>query len=247
MRKRSDKRMESYRERKSKEYGNKEKKRIFDELMFGYRSQNEVMKSLQIITVPKSIVVSVTTRAVGFMCQFLFCKFARLNVKFPLGNNGLPAVPNQSSPSRNKTGPSDVRTVFALHWKITFLAIRSDAGTCTRRIYIRCAFLATRESCKCHWYNQGIRDSIHTTTARCENRQWKCPWANDCIILNFENNRLQASGCHNPKSWAWLFLSTLRIIRRNMELCEKIERRWDFRGYPGYSSHTAESWWFHAS
>ncbi|KMQ93466.1 hypothetical protein RF55_6431 [Lasius niger] len=121
--------MESYRERKSKEYGNKEKKRIFDELMFGYRSQNEVMKSLQIITVPKSIVVSVTTRAVGFMCQFLFCKFARLNVKFPLGNNGLPAVPNQSSPSRNKTGPSDVRTVFALHWKITFLAIRSDAGT----------------------------------------------------------------------------------------------------------------------
>lgn len=86
MRKRSDKRMESYRKRKSKEYDNKEKKRIFDELMFGYRSQNEVMKSLQIITIPKSVVVFVTTRAVGFMCQLLFCKFARLNVKFPLGN-----------------------------------------------------------------------------------------------------------------------------------------------------------------
>lgn len=59
--------------------------------MFGYsRTQQEVIMqeiaSLQVV--PKTVqIISVTTRAVGFMCQFLFCKFARLCINIPLGSS----------------------------------------------------------------------------------------------------------------------------------------------------------------
>jgi len=59
------------------EYDAKEKKH-YDKLMFGFQSQKEFLKSLQVYPIQKTIVIPVTTRSAGFMSQFLFCKFHRL-------------------------------------------------------------------------------------------------------------------------------------------------------------------------
>lgn len=86
VRRRSHARQEQFCDRKSTEHTANEHKRIYEKLMFDYRMQEEAMQSMQVISLPRTLVVPVSTRAVGFMSQFLFCKFARLQVKLPLGS-----------------------------------------------------------------------------------------------------------------------------------------------------------------
>ncbi|XP_077258629.1 uncharacterized protein LOC143895430 [Temnothorax americanus] len=74
--------MEKHRENKSMEYDNADRKKIFDKLMFGY-SSSELLKSLQMTRFPKTIDVPISTRSIGFLCQFLYCKFAKLNIRLP--------------------------------------------------------------------------------------------------------------------------------------------------------------------
>lgn len=83
VRKRTDTRMERFRDRKSTDHTATEHKKIFDKLMFGYNIQEDAINALQIISMPRTIVVPVSTRAVGFMVLFLFAKFARLKIKLP--------------------------------------------------------------------------------------------------------------------------------------------------------------------
>ncbi|EFN66735.1 hypothetical protein EAG_02460 [Camponotus floridanus] len=83
MRRRSNERMDSHRAKLSEQHDAKEKRCIYEELMFGYRSEVEVIRSLQIVSVPSSAIIPVTFRSVGFMCQFLYCKFAVLRINMP--------------------------------------------------------------------------------------------------------------------------------------------------------------------
>lgn len=43
-----------------------------------------MLKSLQLVAVPNTVAIPVTTRAVDFMSQFLYCKFARLKIRLPM-------------------------------------------------------------------------------------------------------------------------------------------------------------------
>lgn len=84
MRRRANARMDSHCAKLSEQHDAKEKRRIYDESMFGFKSEVEMMRALQIVTFPKSVIVPITFRSAGFMCQFLFCKFAVLRIRMPL-------------------------------------------------------------------------------------------------------------------------------------------------------------------
>lgn len=78
---RSGKRMDDHRAVTSQRNDASVKQTIYEKLYYGFRQQNEAMKSMQIVTTPRSILLPISTRTAGFMIKFLICKFARLGVK----------------------------------------------------------------------------------------------------------------------------------------------------------------------
>ncbi|XP_018314739.1 uncharacterized protein [Mycetomoellerius zeteki] len=57
------------------------KQALYEKLYYGFKRQNEAMKSIQIMITPRSIILPISTRSIGFMIRFLICKFARLNIQ----------------------------------------------------------------------------------------------------------------------------------------------------------------------
>jgi len=67
---RSAKRVEDHRASTSQKNDANAKQALYDKLYYGFRQQHEAMKSMQIVTTPRSIILPISTRSVGFMIRF---------------------------------------------------------------------------------------------------------------------------------------------------------------------------------
>lgn len=54
---------------------------LYDKLFFGFKTRVDVMQSMQIVRVPRSIIIPVSSRGIGFMTRRLLHRFSRSNIK----------------------------------------------------------------------------------------------------------------------------------------------------------------------
>lgn len=74
-------RFERKQETMSKKTDSDNKKILFDKLFFGFKTQSDAMHSMQIVKIPRSVIVPISTRGVGFMNRFLMQRLSRLNIQ----------------------------------------------------------------------------------------------------------------------------------------------------------------------
>lgn len=78
---RDKQRFERKREQMSMKTDSENKKILFDKLFFGFKTQSEAMHSMQIVKIPRSVILPISTRGLGFMNRYLMQRLSRLNIQ----------------------------------------------------------------------------------------------------------------------------------------------------------------------
>lgn len=77
-------RFDKKREQMSSKTDTDNKKILFDRLFFGFKTQTDAMHSMQIVKTPRSIILPIFTRGIGFLNRFLVQRLSRLNIQYSI-------------------------------------------------------------------------------------------------------------------------------------------------------------------
>lgn len=78
---RDKRRKEAFRKKKSEETSSMEKKAVYEHLYFGFNNMSNALSSLQVSVNPRTVIVPITTRGVGFIIRAIVARLTRLAIR----------------------------------------------------------------------------------------------------------------------------------------------------------------------